>query len=261
MEISLSQVINRAPNVGADRSVHAVIFSDIHAPVHSTDWVRRALGYSETLDDSRVAVVAGDTCDFASLAFHAPHQTPPSTEEEVTAARQVLGAIAEHFDKVYVTFGNHEHRASRRLPDLTPSLVMHMLVDGLPNNVTASPYWYSWLNQKKWFVVHPEKYSKDVLKVARKISDDMSLAEGRPVSVIAGHEHHGAKAAVGQNRVVICNPTLQDYNKTAYLTHHHLSQGYPPWAQGFTHVRPDGGSRVFSYEDAPYLDSLSRRRR
>lgn len=261
MESYLAQVINRAPNVGADRSVDAIILSDIHAPFHSTEWLGRAIRYGETLDSRRVAVVAGDTCDFASLAFHAPHTAAPTTEQELASAREVLTRIADAFDKVYVTFGNHEHRASRKLPNLTPTLVMHMMVDGLPDNVTASPFWYSWLNQKKWFVVHPEKYSKDVLKVARKISDDMSLAEGRPVSVIAGHEHHGAKAAVGASRVVICNPTLQDYNKTSYLTHHHLSQGYPPWAQGFTHVRPDGGSRVFSYEDAPYLDSLSRRRR
>ena len=249
----MAKVIEAPPQVGTAKApVNAVIVSDIHAPFHSEEWLARALAFAKTAGPKPVVIMAGDTCDCNSLALHTPHVDPPTLESELDSAQAIIRRFSDAYENVYVTLGNHEFRASRALRNLTPKLFMKMLVSGLPDNVLASPRWFSWLNGN-WFVTHPQRYSKIPGKTPLGIALEMTAKEGRPINVVSGHEHHRAAVTAGK-LVGICNPCLQDPDITPYITAHDLSNGFHRWQLGFTHIRADGSFRVYGAEDAGELD-------
>ena len=117
----------------------------------------------------------------------------------------------------------------------------------------ASPYWYSWLNRRTWFVVHPQRYSKIPGRTPTLVAQDLSSKYGRAINVVSGHEHHSAVVRSGLN-VAICNPCIQDADKTPYIMHHNLSNGFKNWQLGFTVINSDKSFRVYGAEDAKELD-------
>lgn len=186
--------------------------SDIHSPLHDTDYIERLCRVAYHLDVKDL-VIGGDFFDLAELSSHGDDIEMPDINQSLEIAGQVFQYIAGHFETVYALPGNHCRRLAKRLnKNLSFRSLVRMAAGDVPNvKTTENDYFlidtphgaHSWtVGHPRFFAAYPTK-GLDVVAMQRRRN------------VIGAHSHTIGLARIGPYVVVspghLMRPDLTPY--------------------------------------------------
>jgi predicted phosphodiesterase len=185
-------------------------------------------------------VVAGDWFNVDSLSSFDFKQDDANLVREIYGSSQTMTRLLETFDKVILSWGNHDARVHKSLgykvPFTTAMRFMFndldpVLFDGriqlsnLDNVIIDGP-------RGPLMVAHPKAYSSVPLTQARR------LASKHLMSVITGHSHHTAIGHDVSGEYVAGElGGFFDKDKVAYLQR---TTAFPNWQNGYGFVDAQG---------------------
>lgn len=168
-------------------STPVTIFSDVHCPMQSPEWVAQGLRCAEKLG-SRHLILNGDFLDMNQISRHAGsyYRRKSELEDDFKAAEGLIDIFCERFDHVYFLVGNHSARIMQRMGgELTMQRMAKMM--GSHQNFHVTSRSFVKVN-KDVLVIHPRQYSRTRSHMAQKI------AQRWRKHVLLGHLHHSATA-------------------------------------------------------------------
>lgn len=236
LDIALEQPIRldvRKQGAGA-------ITSDWHHPVTDYGLVNTFIDHARDIGATNWLIVAGDWFNVDSLSSFDFKQDDANLVKEIYGSTQTMERLLETFDKVYLSWGNHDARVHKALgykvpfttamrfmfSDLDPALFDDRIVlSNLDNIIVDSP-------RGPLLVAHPKAYSSVPLTNARK------LASKHLMHVFTGHSHH---TAIGHDvsGEFTCGEIggFFDRKKVAYLQR---TTTFPNWQNGYGFMDVDG---------------------
>lgn len=159
-----------------------LLLFDIHAPFHDARWIDKVIDLAIARGVSDVGI-GGDLVDFSAFSKWG-RQDRVEAEDEIESATQIVSVLAENFDRVVYSGGNHENRLPRKTDNLL-SLQSAMELFVKSDNVQITDY--HWFEVKSggrdWYIEHPKNASIHATVVAKK------LAIKYGVNVVSGHGH------------------------------------------------------------------------
>lgn len=237
--------------------------SDIHFPLHSTEWCERFIQVARARE-IEVVVLNGDLFDNGHKGHGGDRDIhSPSWDDgcdsigywlreliEVPSLKQIVSVCGNHDDKVFrktdqeMQFRDYWSKATQHLPGWTPlpldPLQPGKLGDDIDVFVTnryyatmepqePAPWPFAGPRNFPWRFTHQKEYSRIPGRA------DTRLATVEPANTVAGHHHHlsivmhesdlyyGVGAGTGQA------PDLAPYKNARQSTH-------PKWASGFVTI-------------------------
>lgn len=163
-----------------------MVFSDIHAPIHSIEWIGKGIQMAKKLD-ARILICNGDFIDANTISRHLGgyYRRKNELEDDLAAGEALTKIFAQEFEKVFFLCGNHD--LQRLLNVFKGEVKGERLwkMFGSHDNVKLTSRSYVHVN-KDVLVGHPRQYSSVRGSLAIKI------AAAKHKHVILGHEHHAA---------------------------------------------------------------------
>lgn len=176
-----------------------MVVGDIHVPTTDYGVTTRVSAIARQHLEHPRLIIAGDLFNMDLFSRYPTYTTLPGWREESEAARQLLEEWSEVFEEIFIIMGNHERRPSKMLQsaqlstDLVNSVTLGMKKPPIVSN-------YGWLTvDGKWRITHPDRYSRDQLKVAAE------LAERHHMNIISFHEHHLSIGMDKYKRYIVVN--------------------------------------------------------
>jgi hypothetical protein len=190
----------------------AVLYFDIHAPLHNEELLTWALRF-QTKWKVGTAIIPGDFMDMRSFSPFIPD--PGVTfEHDLNVASGIIKVIASVSQNVLILNGNHEswfdHFAKR---EITPDMMLRLL--DAPANVFANSHHSCILNDPlsslPWMIGHPDQFRQS------KGSVPTAIANKYWCNVVTGHEHtFYTSESIGGQAVVAAVGCIADINKLGY---------------------------------------------
>lgn len=175
-----------------------MVFSDIHAKLHSERWIMQGLSVAEKFQ-SKVLIVNGDFIDANEISKHAGSyfKRGSSLEDDFKAGELLLDVFSKYFEQVIFLNGNH--CGQRLIKALGGEVAMQRLwkMFGEHANVKVTPRSYVYVNDDV-IVGHPRQYSKIRGNTAQKI------AQMKQKHILLGHSHHSAMAITPDGKWQAC---------------------------------------------------------
>jgi predicted phosphodiesterase len=216
------------------------ITSDWHHPVTNYALVNTFIDHARDIGATNWLVVAGDWFNVDALSAFDYKQADADLTKEIYGSTQTMVRLLETFDKIYLSWGNHDARVHKSLgykvpftaamrfmfSDLSPSLFEDRIVlSNLDNIIIDSAH-------GPLMVCHPKAYSSVPLTQSRR------LASKHLMSVITGHSHHTAIGHDVSGQFVAGElGGFFDKNKVEYLQR---TTAFPNWQNGYGFVDADG---------------------
>jgi hypothetical protein len=216
------------------------ITSDWHHPVTNYELVNTFIDHARDIGATNWLVVAGDWFNVDALSAFDYKQADADLTKEIYGSTQTMVRLLDTFDKVILSWGNHDARVHKALgykvpfstamrfmfADLAPSLFEDRIVlSNLDNIVIDGP-------RGPLMVTHPKAYSSVPLTNARR------LASKHLCHVFAGHSHH---TAIGHDvsGEFVCGEIggFFDRSKVEYLQR---STTFPNWTNGYAFLDAEG---------------------
>ena len=252
LDIALEQPITldvRKDGAGA-------ITSDWHHPVTDYGLVNTFIDHARDIGATNWLVVAGDWFNVDALSSFDFKQDDADLVKEIYGSTQTMERLLETFDKVILSWGNHDARVHKALgykvpfttamrfmfADLDPQLfngrIMLSNLDHITIETPRGPY----------LVTHPKAYSSVPLTNARR------LASKHLMHVVTGHSHHTAIGHdVSGQFVAAESGGFYDASKVAYLQR---TTTFPNWQNGYAFLDTDG---YLTVEGAGWSSRMGRR--
>lgn len=233
MGFNLEEAIRLTNNGGG------AITADWHIPLTDFGLVNRFLEHAVDIGATNYLVIAGDFWNqdfFSQFDFK---QAEAELGRELFAGSEVIRKVLSVFDKVVITYGNHDGRMVKLLRhavdftrtmewlfhDLEPEEKQRLHFSNLDYVEIVTP-------RGPYRVCHPKAYSSQPLTNGRK------LASKYLCHVVTGHSHHTALGhdVSGQFTVAEIGGFF-DASKTMYLQR---STAHPNWQNGYGFIDQDG---------------------
>lgn len=234
----------------------AIICSDPHIPCHSSETIALWMEAGELLN-IKTLIIGGDIIHADVVSRFDAHYTIPTLHEEFKAAHEVFETLKTVFSKIYVRFGNHDHRIPRFLLKLRASnagkAALQMLCETLeigqdsnPNDIATALY-HHYLGDSgvdiapevdiilndEFLIQHPATCSRVSPDAERK------MAAKHRMSVCQGHNHlFGASFDVSGQDVVFNMGHGSDTGKFSYVRESPTT--FPTTVNGFGAVIKQG---------------------
>jgi len=207
----------------------AVIAGDIHVVSTEHKLIRALAQMGEKYQVPNI-ILAGDLFNMDLFSSWTPSGYEVSFEQEQKAATKIIQYLLGSFEKVYYMRGNHDERFMRRLNGQFSMEGLAKLITpaGIKDRVITTERNYMDVHTPtgKWRVVHQYQYSKDKLKVGRR------LASKYQCHIICHHQHHCAVGMSDDNRfTVVDNGCLALGSNVAYKELN--INDMPEWNVGF----------------------------
>lgn len=192
----------------------AVIAGDIHVVTTEQSLIRSIAQMGDKYQVPNV-IIAGDLFNMDLFSAYTPSGYETSYAKEEEAARKIFKYLLGTFDSLYYMKGNHDDRFFRKLNGQSSmeSLARSITPGASQDRVftTERNYMDVYTPTGKWRVVHQYQYSRDKLKVGRR------LAAKYQCHIITHHQHHCAVGMSDDNRfTVVDNGCLAQGGKVAY---------------------------------------------
>lgn len=215
---------------------------DIHVPITKWSFFNRFLDTMASEGVKHLAIPG----DF----WHADHassfdykQSSADMETERRIGNEVMIALAERFDSIMFSWGNHDARYHKLIRyGVSFAETMRMLFSEVPDALLAKVS-FSNLDHFRaihnggtkgediWYVCHPKSYSSIPLTQSRRI------AAKELSNVITAHSHHHAIGHDVSGRFTCAEVGgFFDRERTEYLLR---STQFPNWQNGYAVIRQD----------------------
>jgi len=165
------------------------ITSDWHCRGFSSDLSLRLLEVCAARGVDQL-LIAGDFLNFDTLSRYPPSVPRPNIEDELEAAGEMMGCLAERFATILWIYGNHETRLERKLQLAfsTGSPLGRLVAPDLLRRevLTVSRYPYATIETPcgRYMVTHPKSFSDLAPNVAER------LAIKFHAHILNTHGHH-----------------------------------------------------------------------
>lgn len=216
------------------------VTADWHHPLADYDLINAFLDHAESIGATNWLVVAGDWFNIDALsAFDFKDDANAGLTKELYASNLVMDRVLQVFDKVFLSWGNHDARVHKALGYKVPfATAMRMMFTELDrkllDRIELSNLDHLHIDTPagRFTVCHPKTYSTQPLTTARK------LAAKELSHIITGHSHH---TAIGHDvsGEFVCAEIggFFDADKTAYLQR---TTTFPKWQNGYGFIDSDG---------------------
>lgn len=197
--------------------VHAnpiMIFSDVHAPLHSKDWIEKGLRIAQN-QQSKILIVNGDFIDANSISRHLGGYWRRKSElnDDFNAGEKLIDLFSECFEQIVFLAGNHD--LDRLMKAFNGEVAANRLWKMFGDNpkVKVSARSYVFVNDNI-VVGHPRSYSRIRGNLAQKIAMNWQK------HVVLGHAHHSATSATEDGKwqavEVGCMADLPEFEYTTF---------------------------------------------
>jgi hypothetical protein len=215
------------------------VTADWHHPLTNYDLVNTFLDHARDIGATNWLLVAGDWFHVDWLSRFDFKQETAGAKKEIMASTITLEKVLETFDRVILSWGNHDARLHKTLGYKVPfSTAMRWLfepvADELMARVELSNLDHVIVDtaQGPYFVAHPKAYSSVPLTNARR------LASKKLMHVVTGHSHHTAVGHDVSGKFVSAEiGGFFAADKTEYLQR---STTFPEWQNGYGFIDSDG---------------------
>lgn len=163
------------------------VISDVHCPLHSGKWLKRAILTFRHYGVDTV-VINGDFLDANQISRHAGsyYRRNANLEHDFLAGEAVLGILCGLYKKVYYLMGNHDMRLIHRMGgEISVNRAFQMLGSYRNLKITSRSFVIANSNV---LIGHPIQYSRIRGNVAQKVAMRWQK------HTILGHQHHSAKS-------------------------------------------------------------------
>jgi hypothetical protein len=206
-----------------------VIFSDLHLPMHSKEWVLHGIQCAKSLGASKL-ILNGDVMDLNQISRHmgSYYRRKSELEDDFSSTEAFLKLVCEEFEEVVWLSGNH---CIQRLIQLfrgeaSAGRLLKIVGDHANLKVTAR----SFVDVNDHVrICHPRQYSKI------RGATPARLAQRWQMHIAVGHEHHSAMTASNDGKwQAVCIPSMVDSNLQDYVRNELTDHAEP--MQGFAVV-------------------------
>jgi hypothetical protein len=216
------------------------VTADWHHPLTNYELVNRFLDRALDLGATNWLLVGGDWFNQDFWSQWDNKQEEANVPRELRASSETMRRVLDVFDRVYMTWGNHDARLHKALKyavqfkdtmrwlfsDLGDELIARMEFTNLDHAIIRTA------DNGDFRVAHPQAYNTKPLTTA------IELAAKELTHVITAHSHH---TAIGFDRsgefTVAEIGGFFDRTKTKYLQR---TTKYPKWTNGWGFIDSDG---------------------
>ena len=223
-----------------------LLTADWHIPITRYEYANQAIEAAARQGIGNLAII-GDFWNMDALSRFDPKQSNAGLAGEHRAGVKTMRRLLSLFDRVLLSWGNHDDRLGRALGfklefTATMRMMFGELGEDLLSRIELTDYDHVWhadtsLNGFPWYFCHPQAYTRTPLAGARALSAKHNANVG------VAHSHHAAIGyATDGKKVVLEFGGLFDTRRTEYLRR---STTYPVWANGYV-IFKDGRPTMHS---------------
>lgn len=215
------------------------VTADWHHPLANYGLINEFIDHARDIGATNWLAVAGDWFHIDALSSFDSKQATADLEKEIKASAMALAKVLETFDKVYMSWGNHDARVHKALGYKVPfTTAMRMMFADLDSSlmerVHLSNLDHIWIDTARgpYYLSHPKAYASNPLVNARK------LATIKHAHVITGHSHHTALGHDPSGKFVCAEiGGFFAADKTEYLQR---TTTFPVWQNGYGFIDREG---------------------
>lgn len=215
------------------------VTADWHHPLADYGLINTFIDQARDLKATNWLVVAGDWFHVDALSSFDYKQDTAGLPKEIKASATTMTKVLETFDRVYLSWGNHDARLHKSLGyKVSFSQSMRMLFADLDTSlmerIQLSNLDHIWIDTARgpYYVAHPKAYNSVPLTTARK------LASKYLSHVVTGHSHHTALGHDVSSEFVIAEiGGFFKKEKTEYLQR---TTTHGVWQNGYGFIDRDG---------------------
>lgn len=215
------------------------VTADWHHPLADYELVNTFIDHARDVGATNWLLVAGDWFNIDALSAFDSKQDSAGLIPELYGSTVTMEKLLETFDRIYLSWGNHDARVHKALGYKVPfatamRMMFHELDNGLMNRVVLSNLDNVTVATPRgeYMVAHPKAYNQQPLTGARK------LASKELKHVITGHSHH---TAIGHDvsGEFTCAEIggFFDAAKVEYLQR---TTNFPKWQNGYGFIDAEG---------------------
>lgn len=216
------------------------VTADWHHPVTDYGLVNTFIDHARDIGATNWLLVAGDWFNIDALSRFDFKQEDADLAREIYGSDETMKRLLETFDKVYLSWGNHDARIHKALGYKVPfTKAMRMMFEDIDPAVFDDRIALSNLDhviietpRGPYRVAHPKAYNSVPLTTARR------LASKHLQHIITGHSHHTALGADVSGQFAVAEiGGFFDGAKVAYLQR---TTTYPNWQKGYGFIDREG---------------------
>lgn len=204
------------------------VTADWHVPLYDAKLV------NEFLDDAKDysnLLIAGDYLNGDSLSQYYPKQKSAGIEKEISEAQALMEVLCSNFKHIVFLRGNHDYRYTKAA-EYRESFIESMteVFKDVPRHgcklvFSNLDHCYITSNKERYFIAHPDSYSKSPL------NNPVAISQVKKCHVLTAHTHHCAMGWDPSGEYVVGElGGFFSIPQTEYL------QGtttYPNWCNGY----------------------------
>ena len=165
------------------------VTADWHVPLYDAVLVNEFL--DEATDYTNL-LIAGDFLNGDSLSQYYPKQKSAGIEKELFEARSLMEVLCSNFKNIVFLRGNHDYRYTKSA-EYRESFVESMTKvfeivprHGCKLKFSNLDHCYITSNKQRYFIAHPDSYSKSPL------NNPTAISASKRCHVLTAHTHHCA---------------------------------------------------------------------
>jgi predicted phosphodiesterase len=191
-----------------------MIFSDIHAPLHSSDWIDRGMQVADKVG-SEILIINGDFIDANQISRHVGgyYRRKAELNDDIEAGAALLKLFSQAFRQVYFLAGNHCVQRMNKVFNGEVAAQNFWKMFGERENVKITARSFVLVNDSV-VVGHPRQYSRIRGNTAQRI------AQMWQKHVVLGHSHHSASTVTLDGKWqaidVGCMAELSEFEYTTF---------------------------------------------
>lgn len=216
------------------------VTADWHHPVTDYGLVNTFIDHARDIGATNWLLVAGDWFNIDALSRFDFKQKDADLAREVYGSDETMKRLLETFDKIYLSWGNHDARIHKALGYKVPfTKAMRMMFEDIDPRMFDERIILSNLDhviietpRGPYRVAHPKAYNAVPLTTARK------LASKHLQHIVTGHSHHTALGADVSGTFTVAEiGGFFDGQKVEYLQR---TTTFPNWQKGYGFIDSDG---------------------
>lgn len=223
-----------------------VVTADWHHPLTDYTLVNQLIDHADDIG-ARNLVIAGDWWNLDALSAFESKQESAGLVAELKLGNTAMEKVAGFFDRVYFTWGNHDHRLVRVLQyslefkaamrllfaDTAPAFLEKVTFSNLDHMIIETP-------SGPYRVSHPKSYSSTPLANPRRQASKFLMHS------LSGHTHHFAVGYDVSGKYIAAE--LGGLHRKDAVHYLQRTTNYPTWnqgygildSQGFLHMEGEG---------------------
>lgn len=236
VQAKLSIRLEKPVTLNTLRDGGGAVTADWHLPLTNWGLINTFIDHARDVGATNWLVAAGDIFNMDALSdFDFKQEQGGGLPDEVFAGNRVIGTMLETFDRIIISWGNHDariHKALRYKVDFATAMKMmlHELSEEQMSRIEFSNLDHVYVETPNgdYRINHPKQYSATPLTQARK------MASKYLCHVLNGHSHHSALGYDVSGKY-ICGELggFIDPTKTQYLQR---STSFTEWQPGYSFI-------------------------